>query len=227
MLKQSLSLVRDNRGFLFFIMLLFCFRSTVADWNFVPTGSMEPSILIGDRVFVNKMAYDYRLPFTHFSLYRRANPNRGDIIVFDSERADLKLIKRVIGIPGDQVSMVNNQLIINGEPAEYSISDDKWSEPLTRHLLNTGSVAQEYWGELDHPVRFEDQPSHLSDFGTITIPPDFILALGDNRDRSSDSRVIGLIPRNEITGKAVSVVVSLDKEDYYLPRQNRFFQTLP
>ncbi len=227
MLKRSLALVRDNRGFLFFILLLFCFRSTVADWNFVPSGSMEPSILVGDRIFVNKMAYDYRVPFTHFSLYRRANPKRGDIIVFDSKRADLKLIKRVIGIPGDHVSMINNQLIINGKPAKYSISDDNWPEPLAKHLLDTGSIATESWGEFNHPVRFENQASNLSYFGTITVPQGFILALGDNRDRSADSRVIGLIPRDEIIGKAVSVVVSLDKDDYYLPRQNRFFQALP
>jgi signal peptidase I len=227
MFKPFSTVVRENRGFLFFIMLLFCFRSSIADWNFVPTGSMEPSILIGDRVFINKMAYDYRVPFTHFSLYRRANPDRGDIIVFDSERANLRLIKRVIGIPGDHISMVNNQLIINEKPAEYSLSDDDWPEPLASHLLKTGSVAQEYWGELNHPVRFENNPSHLSDFGTVTVPEGFILALGDNRDKSADSRVIGLVPRNEITGKALSVVVSLDKEDHYLPRQDRFFQALP
>jgi len=144
MFKHFLAIIRNNRGFLFFILLLFCFRSTIADWNYVPSGSMEPSILIGDRVFVNKMAYDYRIPFTHFSLYRRANPNRGDIIVFDSKRAGLRLIKRVIGIPGDRISMVNNQLIINGRPAKYSIVDDDWPEPLASHLLNTGHVAQEY-----------------------------------------------------------------------------------
>jgi signal peptidase I len=220
------ALIKDNSGFLFFIALLFCFRSTVADWNFVPTGSMEPSILIGDRVFINKMAYDYRIPFTHFSLYRKANPNRGDIVVFDSERADNRLIKRVIGIPGDQISMLNNQLIVNGKIAQYTLADEDWSEPLASHLLNTGIVAEESLGEINHSVRFENQPSHLSNFGVITVPQDFVLVLGDNRDKSADSRVYGLVPRNEITGKALSVVVSLDKQQHYLPRRDRLFQPL-
>ena len=96
------------------------FRSALADWNLVPTGSMKPTIIEGDRILVNKLAYDLKLPLTHVSLYRFADPARGDIVVFDSRAADTRLVKRVIGVPGDIVEMRDNRLTINGIAARYS-----------------------------------------------------------------------------------------------------------
>ncbi|MCJ8303996.1 signal peptidase I, partial [Shewanella sp.] len=100
MIKGLLKLLKQNRSFLLFMILMLVFRSAVADWNSVPTGSMKPTILEGDRLLVNKMAYDIRVPFTHLSLVRIADPARGEIIIFDSVKADKKLVKRVIGVPG-------------------------------------------------------------------------------------------------------------------------------
>src|SRR5205807_8645618 len=103
------------------------FRSALADWNTVPTGSMKPTILEGDRIFVNKLAYDLRVPLTHVSIFRIADPKRGDIVVFDSKLADTRLVKRVIGLPGDTVEMRDNRLTINGVDAQYfavEYSDD-------------------------------------------------------------------------------------------------------
>src|SRR5260221_4787002 len=96
------------------------FRSAVADWNTVPTGSMKPTILEGDRVRVNKLAYDLLIPLTHVSIFRFADPRRGDIVVFDSKAAETRLVKRVIGVPGDVVDMRDNRLRINGIEARYS-----------------------------------------------------------------------------------------------------------
>ena len=119
-MNKLLQLWRDNRSIIVFLSLMFVFRSAVADWNDVPTGSMQPTIAIGDRILVNKMAYDLRLPFTTTSLIKRADPERGDIVIFASKAADNRLVKRVIGVPGDIVAMHHNVLTINGEQLAYS-----------------------------------------------------------------------------------------------------------
>ena len=111
---------REYRGFAVFVVLMVIFRSALADWNVVPTGSMKPTIVEGDRILVNKLAYDFKVPLTHISLHKFADPGRGDIVVFDSRAADTRLVKRVIGLPGDVVEMRDNRLIINGIAARYS-----------------------------------------------------------------------------------------------------------
>src|SRR5258706_13883307 len=115
-----MKLWREYRGFTLFVILMVAFRSSLADWNTVPTGSMKPTILEGDRILVNKLAYDLRVPLTHISILRFADPQRGDIVVFDSQAADTRLVKRVIGLPGDVVEMKNNRLRINGVEAPYA-----------------------------------------------------------------------------------------------------------
>src|SRR5450759_5965790 len=100
---------RENRGLMLFVVLMIFFRSALADWNTVPSGSMKPTILEGDRILVNKLAYDLRIPLTHISIYKFADPKRGDIVVFDSKAADARLVKRVIGVPGDLVEMRDNR----------------------------------------------------------------------------------------------------------------------
>ena len=94
-------LVKDNLGFLIFIFLLFACRSSIADWYHVPSGSMLPTIVEGDRIFVDKMAYRLDIPFTDIEIIKTGEPQRGDIVTFESEVADIRLIKRIIGIPGD------------------------------------------------------------------------------------------------------------------------------
>ena len=101
------------RGLLIFLVVMVLFRSAIADWNQVPTGSMKPTILDGDRVIVNKLAYGLRVPFSAIRVLTWDRPNRGEIVTFFSpENAEL-LIKRVVGIPGDRISLMNNQLKIN------------------------------------------------------------------------------------------------------------------
>src|SRR5437660_3101782 len=99
--------------------VLFSIRSSLADWNDVPTGSMKPTILEGDRVYVNKVAYDLKVPFTTWHLAEWANPECGDIVVFFSPYDGKRLVKRVIGLPGDLIELRNDALILNGKPAEY------------------------------------------------------------------------------------------------------------
>lgn len=209
-------MLKENRTLLIFIVLMSLFRSSFADWNTVPTGSMKPTILEGDRILVNKMAYDIRLPFTHISLLKVADPERGDIVVFDSGVSGLRLVKRVIGIPGDIIEMRDNVLHINGERLMYqAVSSTDATEELSENLLG-----------IEHLVRIEKSGSSLSSFMPVAVPQGYYLALGDNRDNSSDSRVIGFVPRSEMVGRTRSVVMSFNYENYYIPRSDRFFHAL-
>src|SRR6202142_3543320 len=110
---------QEIRPLLLLALVMFSIRSSLADWNDVPTGSMKPPILEGDRVFVNKLAYDLKVPFTTRHIAEWSNPQRGDIVVFFSPRDGQRLVKRVVGLPGDTIELRNNGLVLNGKPVEY------------------------------------------------------------------------------------------------------------
>ena len=216
MKKRIHSFWKNNRSLFIFISLMLVFRSAFADWNTVPTGSMKPTILEGDRILVNRMAYDLRVPFTHISLYKIADPARGDIIIFDSAVTEDKMVKRVIGVPGDVVEMRNNELIINGKRLSYAdLSSTAGAADKTEDLLG-----------LEHMIRVSHLGSQVSSFSPVEVPEGYYLALGDNRDNSSDSRMIGFIPRKEIVGRSRSVVMSFNYDNYYIPRPDRFFKSI-
>lgn len=215
--------LKSNRAFIVFILLMAVFRGAIADWNVVPTGSMKPTIVEGDRILVNKLAYDINLPFSTITLLELDNPKRGDIVVFNSEKADKRLVKRVVAVPGDVVNLRSNRLMINGESAIYqplvrrSSSDDEATTAPS--IIVTESILG-----YSHPVKLMRQlQSPLQNFGPVTVPEDHYLMMGDNRDNSADSRVYGFVPREEITGKANRVLISLDYDRYYLPRSERLF----
>src|SRR5437763_1680407 len=110
---------KEIRPLLILSILVFAIRSSLADWNDVPTGSMQPTILVGDRVWVNKLAYDLKVPFTTTHLAEWSEPARGEIVVFFSPADEKRLVKRVVGLPGDTVELVDNKLILNGQPLAY------------------------------------------------------------------------------------------------------------
>ena len=208
-IKQS---VRSNLPFILFVVLLFSFRSSVADWYYVPTGSMEPTIYVGDRVIVDKSAYTLEIPFTDVVLAKTGAVNRGDIVIINSHAADTRLIKRVVAVEGDTVRLEENRLSINGEKASV---EAKGSSFFLENLLgHTRTIAL-------NPL-----PSPAKCFNSVTVPKGHVLALGDNRNNSVDSRYYGFIPVEEIQGKANYVAFSLDTEDMYLPRKERFFTAL-
>ncbi|GLQ87081.1 signal peptidase I [Dyella flagellata] len=218
-MRQALSFLHRNKGFFAFMLGMLMFRSALADWNVVPTGSMQPTIQIGDRILVDKAAYDIRVPFTHLSLIHLADPQRGDIVVLDSHAANEKLVKRVIGIPGDEVAMRDNVLYINGVAAHYSpttvsgIHDD---------VQDPARYEVEQLGKIQHLIRLSlYRPDAARDFGPVSIPTGQYLLLGDNRDNSLDSRYLGFFPRHEIVGRSRYVALSLDPNHYYLPRVKR------
>jgi len=205
--------LKQNVGFLLALLILFASRSSLADWYLVPTGSMQPTIVEGDRILVNKMAYNLEIPFTDIKLMELATPQRGDIVVFNSKAADNRLVKRVIGVPGDRVALLNNQLFINDEAIE--LETDATTGAMTEHL-----------GHKSHKLQFIAVSQAMDNFAPVTVPAKHYLVMGDNRNNSADSRVIGFVPEEEIQGKAIKVLVSLDPEQYYLPRFARSFSPL-
>lgn len=208
---------KNNRQLFIFIILMSVFRSAVADWYTVPTGSMQPTIKEGDRIVVDKMAYDLRVPFTQISLLETGEPQRGEIIVFESKAAKNRLIKRVIGLPGDKISLSNEVLSINGRPLNYTVLDNNSQE----------LIAEEELTGLRHKIRIEKRASdNLSHFATITVPENHYMVMGDNRRNSVDSRVYGFVPRAELKGKATKIAFSINYDNYYIPREDRFFSDL-
>lgn len=209
---------RSNKFFILFVVLMSFFRSAVADWYTVPTGSMKPTIVEGDRVVVNKMAYDLRLPFTQVSLLATGDPKHGEIIVFESAKANERLIKRVIGLPGDIVEMKNERLFINGRATVYQNNKTHGQQT---YITETSS------GLNSHTIRIDNnQSNQFSSFGPVIVPEQHYLVLGDNRRNSADSRVYGFVPRHELKGKASSIAFSVNYDNYYLPRRDRFFKNL-
>lgn len=209
------------------VLIATSFKSAIADWNDIPSGSMTPTILSGDRVFVNKLAYDLKVPYTTWHVTTWSAPQRGDIVVFyspeDGKRK--RLIKRVVGLPGDRIAMKNNRLSINGINLEYEAFHPKES-------YNTSAEQQPqdlyYIEDLlgkKHTVMFTPFRGSRSSFESIAIPEGKYLMLGDNRDRSADSRFFGLVDRNLIVGRATAVVISRDKS-FFHPRFKRFFTGL-
>jgi signal peptidase I len=226
-MNKLISIINNHKIFLIFISLLLIFRGAIADWHPVPTGSMKPTILEGDVIWENKLAYDLQIPFTSISLARLNEPKRGDIIVFTSKAAEKRMIKRLIGLPGETIEIKKNQLFINGNPANYSQLRDPILEPLREIDREEGVYALESLGNVTHVMQVKPHYYNpLQSYGPITIPKDQYFVMGDNRDNSADSRYYGLIPRSEIRGHATRILLSLNTKESFKPRMERFFGML-
>lgn len=208
-------------------VVLGTFRSAVADWNDVPTGSMKPTILEGDRIFVNKMAYDLRVPFTTWRVAEWGDPERGDIAVFFSPSDGRRLVKRVIGLPGDRLELRQNQLFINGSRATYGALGPEVVAQLAPNQRFSYRFASEDVGTRSHPIMLAPWRATFDSFGPVVVPIRQYFMMGDNRDDSLDSRWFGFVSRDSIVGRATAVVASLNPDHYYLPRWDRFFSRLP
>jgi signal peptidase I len=158
-------------------------RSSLADHYYVPSGSMENSLVPGDRVFVDKTAYGFRIPLTKIDLFGARTPERGEIAVFDSPRDGTRLIKRIVAVGGDVVNLVGGKLSINGK--------------------QLGDSELEQFGERAATINLDDGGGpELHDF---VIPPGMVLAIGDHRGNSLDGRFFGPISETELFGRAVAI----------------------
>src|SRR5438094_1991683 len=148
-------------------LVVFSIRSSLADWNDVPTGSMKPTILEGDRVFVNKLAYDLKVPFTTRHIAEWSNPRRGDIVVFFSPHDGQRLVKRVIGLPGDTIELRNNVLVLNGAPVEYKPIAEELLRDVTLIDRASNEYASEQLDERPHAIAANPSLPSKRDFGPV------------------------------------------------------------
>ena len=207
-------------------IVLGSFRSAVADWNDVPSGSMEPTILPGDRVFVNKVAYDLKVPFTPWQIAQWADPQRGDVVVLWSPYDGQRLVKRVVGVPGDVIEIRAQRLKVNGNAASYAALSSPEAEAGDLEALPLGALAVEGLGGRSHAVMTTSRSGPGSDVGPITVPAASYFLMGDHRDNSFDSRFWGFAKRSVILGRASRVVLSVDLAAHFRPRWRRFFLPL-
>lgn len=212
--------LRANKGFIVFLTLFGIFRTAVADWNPIPSSSMHPNLLEGDVVFVNRLAFDLKVPLTDVVLTHLGEPRRGDVVTFSSPADGTRLIKRIIALPGDTVEMRDEMLVINGKPARYAPLGEQFET-----LQGTTTPAlrlTETLGEKSHEIQVLPHVNALRSFGPIVVPPGRFMMLGDNRANSKDSRFIGMVPRELLIGRAERVLVSADINGNWMPRTERF-----
>lgn len=209
---------------------ILAFRSVVLDWNPVPSDSMRPAILPGDRIAVDKLAYGLRLPFSTIFVVRWKTPGRGDIVVFLAPDAGpepgRRLVKRVVGLPGDEVAVRRGRLHLDGAAVTHDESpgDERSASPGPSGGDPRVAVERPA-GELSYRVLVSDWNA-AGDWGPVTVPSGHVFVLGDHRDASADSRAFGLLPLRRILGRATHVVVSTEPGGLPEPRWRRFFQRL-
>ena len=197
------------------ILIVFVLRSFLFEPFKIPSGSMIPTLLVGDFILVNKFAYGIRLPVINTKIIEVGTPQRGDVMVFRyPEDPSLDYIKRVVGLPGDTVSYQNKRLTINGEP----VSEEKAADYLHPERLYYSEQYLEKLGNVEHKMLNDtDAPAFIPDAANFpyrenctynangvvcTVPPGHYFMMGDNRDNSRDSRAWGFVPEQNIVGKA-------------------------
>jgi signal peptidase I len=201
------------RSLLIVLVGVFCIRTFVAEATVIPTGSMEQTILIGDHVFLNKLLYGPRLPYTSLRFPPLKQVHRGDIVAFRYPRnPSVMFVKRVIGVGGDVVKIQDKKVYVNGRPLYEPYAQFQFSTmlplrdefPPTPSLLETLPAA---WG-LD-PAWAHEMPNYIRKDG-LHVPPGYLFAMGDNRDNSLDSRFWGFVPLENVVGEPLFVYWSYD-----------------
>lgn len=177
------------------VMIVLLIRAFVAQAYNIPSGSMKPTLLVGDFILVNKL------------VYRFSEPKRGDIVVFKYPiDPNIDFIKRIVALPGEEVEVRNNQVFINGKPLPL-IEVGRGEENGVRKVIYEEVLPE----GIKHKVQFyEDFPFSKRDFGPVVVPPNHYFVMGDNRDNSEDSRYWGFLPRENIVGKAFVIYFSGD-----------------
>jgi signal peptidase I len=217
--------LKDNRSLLAVLLVFGLVRTAVADWNPIPSESMHPTLLDGDVVLVNRVAYDLKIPLTDRSIVRLGKPRRGDVVTFSSPLNGTRLIKRLVGVPGDVIELRDDRLFINGRAADYD-HPTAYREPHDYAGSTLAVMSAESIDGSRREIQFLPQLPARRDFGPVTVPADSYFFLGDNRDDSGDSRYIGFVPRRLLIGRAHHVLVSADFKGDWLPRFGRFGQRI-
>ncbi len=203
-------LVEYSRSFFPIILIVLVLRSFLVEPFRIPSGSMMPTLLVGDFILVNKFSYGIRLPVLNKKVIETWRPKRGDVVVFQyPENPSIDYIKRVVGVPGDRVGYKNKHILINGQPMSLSNLGT---------YIGTGSGAsmtgalmfQEQLDEASHRILV--RPGSPSVNGETEVPAGHYFVMGDNRDNSRDSRIWGFMPEKYLKGKAFMIWMNWDSE---------------
>ena len=213
-------LVEYAKSFFPVILVVFLVRSFIVEPFKIPSGSMMPTLLAGDFILVNKFTYGLRVPILNNTFIEINQPKRGDVIVFHYPPApSVDYIKRVIGLPGDRIKYQDKKLTINGEPVALEFAED-YEYLMSGLNVVTAKKYREQLGDVQHDILIHnivgnyDEDSLGGKFMAdkeILVPAGHYLAMGDNRDNSSDSRVWGFVPERNLVGKAFFIWMNFDQ----------------
>ncbi|MBE9561678.1 MAG: signal peptidase I [Proteobacteria bacterium] len=194
-------------------LLVLLLRSFLVEPFRIPSGSMMPTLLVGDFILVNKFSYGIRLPVANKKVIEIDKPERGDVVVFRyPEDPKIPFIKRVVGLPGDQIEYVNKMLYVNGEPIVQQIDKPRYIGVGSGSNMTGSEQRIEYLSdEVSHDILINPKrPEYQTKYNKLTVPDKAYFVLGDNRDNSKDSRFWGTVPEENLIGKAFFIWMNWD-----------------
>ena len=208
------------------VLVALLIRAFVIEAFKIPSGSMIPTLSVGDHIFVNKYIYGLRIPFTKYRILKIGEPKRGDVVVFIYPVDEGKdFIKRIVGLPGDRIRMAGQEVWINGEKLKrLELEVEPYPGDKRRLVVRDGKLRtipsspgwrdfdyyEEQVGEADHVVQYEKNLDRQA--FDVVVPEGQYFAVGDNRDNSADSREWGFVPAENVKGKAMFVWLSIDRD---------------
>lgn len=220
---------KDVYSMSFFLVIIFAVRSIIICPYTVPTGSMEPTIKAGDRIFVNKMAYNLRVPFTEIPIISFTPPSRGDIIAFKYPLdPSIDYIKRIVGIPSDKITIEGGRIYINDKLVqELPLSDRNILNDISDPNREIKEIYEEKLGDIKHIIVKNPPLFSRNMEGIWVVPSGHYFVMGDNRDNSEDSRYWRFVPMRYVHGSALFVFFSFFWEGWVPQiRFDRFFSQL-
>ena len=199
--------VEYSKSFFPVLVIVSILRSFIAEPFRIPSGSMMPTLLVGDFILVNKFAYGVRLPVLHNEILKWGDPKRGDVAVFRYPRdPSLDYIKRVVGLPGDHIGYIDKTLYINGKPVDASL-EGPYTDGGAYSQPNEFLYDEDLEGVHHKTIINRSRPKFDAEY---VVPEKHYFAMGDNRDNSNDSRYWGFVPQENLVGKALLIWMNWD-----------------
>lgn len=202
-------LVEYSRSLFPVFLIVLVLRSFVAEPFRIPSGSMYPTLEIGDFIVVNKFSYGVKLPVTQTKILPVGEPKRGDVVVFKYPKdPDVDYIKRVVGLPGDEIAYYGKTLFVNGQAVKQTLLGE-YEGVASGKVMDGSTLLEEFFGEHSHDILL-DPEKRGQDMTTVTVPEGHYFMMGDNRDHSNDSRFWGFVPERNLKGKAFAIWMNWD-----------------